>query len=477
MPRRRTVLGAAAMATTSAALPHPARAAAATGADRVPAAHAAAGLPSDAAVARQIRAEYLHSWEGYKLAAWGYDEVRPLSGGRNDFFARGHTFGLSIVEALDTLWLMEQDQEVELAADWIEAHFDPAVDAEVQVFEAVIRLVGGLLAGHLCTGRPALLARCRELADRLLPAFTRSPSQLPYRYVNLRTGAVSGSVSPLAEVGTNLVEFGMLSRLTGDDRYWSAAKKAARAVVARRSSLGLLGTALDVESGRWTDTHAIEPNPPVDSFYEYLWAGGELFDDAELRGWYRVLTNAVLKYQADRRDGRLWFRQVDFSTGKTTGHDQSELASFYAGLLGKGGDLDAGQAYYRSWTALLDQYGLLPEQVDYAAGQVRSGRNDLRPEYANSAFDLWRLTGADEYRQTAYRYFRAVRTEQRVSGGYTVAEDVTASPVRLGDLTPGYWFAENLKYLYLMFAAAPRFDYRTGLLSTEGKLVRGAVRS
>ncbi|MGK4584583.1 glycoside hydrolase family 47 protein [Kitasatospora sp. HPMI-4] len=478
LPRRRTLLGAAAMAATTAALPS--AAAHAAGADRTDREHGAdatAGLPSDAEVAEQVRAEYLHGWEGYKRVAWGYDEARPVSGGRDDFFAKGHTFGLSIVEALDTLWLMEQDEEVRLAADWIEEHLDPVVDAEIQVFEAVIRLVGGLLAGYLCTGRTKLLDRCRELADRLLPAFTRSPSHLPYRYVNLRTGAVSGSVSPLAEVGTNAVEFGLLSRLTGDGRYWSAAKRAARAVVTRRSSLDLLGTELDIESGRWTDTHAIEPNPPVDSFYEYLWDGGELLDDADLRGWYRMLTDAVLKYQAERRDGALWFRQVDFGTGKTTGHDQSELASFYAGLLGKGGDLAAGRDYYRSWTGLLDRYQLLPEVVDYASGQVRSARNDLRPEYANSAFDLWRLTGADEYRQTAYRYFQAVRARHKVPGGYTVAEDVTTSPVRLGDLMPGYWFAENLKYLYLMFAAAPRFDYRTGLLSTEGKLVRGAVRS
>ncbi|MFB7664331.1 glycoside hydrolase family 47 protein [Kitasatospora sp. NPDC056138] len=461
LPRRRTVLGAAALATATAALPRSA---------------GAAGLPSDAEVAEEVRTEYLHSWEGYKRAAWGYDEVRPVSGGRNDFFAKGHSFGLSIVEALDTLWLMEQDQEVALAADWIEAHFDPAADAEVQVFEAVIRLVGGLLAGYLCTGRPGLLARCRELADRLLPAFTRSPSRLPYRYVNLRTGAVSGATSPLAEVGTNLLEFGLLSRLTNDDRYWSAAKAAARAVVARRSSLDLLGTSLDIESGRWTDGTSELPNPPVDSFYEYLWAGGELFGDAELRGWYRLLTDAALRHQAEQRGGHLWFRQVDFITGKVTGHEQSELGSFYAGLLGKGGDLETGRAYYRSWTTLLDRYQLLPELVDYATGRVRSPRNDLRPEYANSAFDLWRLTGADEYRQTAYRYFQAVQSRQRVSGGYTVTEDVTAAPVRLGDLTPGYWFAENLKYLYLIFAAAPRFDYRTGLLSTEGKLLRGAVR-
>lgn len=462
LPRRRTLLGAAAMATAGTAVGLPAR---------------AGDLPEDSEVATEVRDEFLHAWEGYKKAAWGYDEVRPVSGGRNDFFASGHTFGLSIVEALDTLWLMELDDEVQLAADWIEAHFDPAVDAAVQVFEMVIRLVGGLLSGYLCTGRPKLLSLCRDLADRLLPAFTKSPTGMPYRYVNLRTGAVSGASSPLAEIGTNLVEFGLLTRLTGDDRYWSSTKRASREVAARRSSLGLLGTTLDIESGRWTDTTSCAPNPPVDSYYEYLWLGSELFDDQELRDLYRLLTDAVLEYQAERPNGHLWFRQVDYASGEVLGHQSSELGAFYPGLLGKGGDLDTGRELYRCWTATLDAFPVLPESFDFLSGHVTNARNDLRPEYANSAFDLWRLTGDAEYKESAYRYFQGLKSHLRVAGGYTVAQDVTTSPMRLGDLTPGYMFAENFKYLYLMFAAAPRFDYRTGLLSTEGKLLRGAVRT
>ncbi len=461
LPRRRTVLGSAALAAAGTAVGRPAR---------------AVDLPSDAAVAKEVREEFRHSWEGYKRAAWGYDEVRPVSGGRNDFFASGHTFGLSIVEALDTLWLMELDGEVALAADWIEAHFDPAADVDIQVFEAVIRLVGGLLAGYLCTGRPKLLARCRELADRLLPAFTRSPTGLPYRYVNLRTGAVSGSTSPLAEIGTNLPEFGLLTRLTGDRKYLDAARRAAREVVSRRSSLDLLGTTLDVESGHWTDTTSCAPNPPVDSFYEYLWLGSELLGDGEVRSWYRLLADAVAKYQLTEAGGHYWYQQVDAGTGEVLGSRQSELAAFYAGLLGKSGDLPTARVYYRSWTALMQLAPVLPESFDLQTGQVLDARNQLRPEYLNSAFDLWRLTGFGEYKQTAYQAFRNVKWAMRVPGGYTVAEDVSASPIRLGDLTPGYWFAESLKYVYLMFAAAPRFDYRTGLLSTEGKLLRGANR-
>jgi mannosyl-oligosaccharide alpha-1,2-mannosidase len=269
-------------------------------------------------------------------------------------------------------------------------------------------------------------------------------------------------------------EFGLLSKLTGNSRYYDASLRTYRAVIARRSSLDLLGTSIDVESGRWTDSAAAAPNPPVDSFYEYLWTGGTLLGDAQLLSWYRLLTGAIVRQQAVTSHGRLWFRQVDHQSGRTIGHGQSELASFYAGLLGKGGDMALGSAYYRSWTDALRQYrGVLPGEIDYRTLKATDPGNALRPEYANSAFDLWRLTGDAWYADTAYQWFSAMRTHQRVPGGYTVAADVTTPRMSLGDYTPGYWFAENLKYPWLIFSASPRFDYATGLLSTEGKVLRG----
>jgi len=431
--------------------------------------------PPDFAVASRIRAEYLHGWTGYTEAAWGEDEVRPVSRSAHAFFAPGRTFGLSIVEALDTLHLMGEDREVERCCAWIEEHFDPAQDTEVQVFESVIRLVGGLLAGYRATGRSTLLARARELGDRLLPAFTASPTGIPYTHVNLRTGAVRGTAVALAEAGSNAMEFGLLSRLTGDPRYIAASMRAYSAVIGRRSSLDLLGTRIHAETGRWLDSTSSAPDPPVDSFYEYLWGGGALLGDRRLTAWYHLLTDAVVRHQSVMADGRLWFRPVDFRTGRPVSQSvrQSELGSFYAGLLAKGGDLPRGAAYLRSWAAALQRHPVLPETIDCTTLDAVDVSGQLRPEFANSAFDLWRLTGDDHYKRAALRYFDGMRTHQRVPGGYTVVGDVTAPGMQPGDLTPGYWFAENLKYLWLMFSGTPRFDYRGGILSTEGKVLTG----
>ena len=435
----------------------------------------AQALTNPSAIAADVRAEFLHGWRGYRSVAWGHDEVLPQSGGTHEFFVPGHPVGLSIVEALDTLYVMELDDELRAASAWTRDNLSFDVDGDFQVFEAVIRLVGGLIAGHLATGEPSLLALARDLADRLLPAFTKSPTGIPYRYVNLRTGAVREPRTNVAEAGTNVLEFGTLSRLVDDAKYFDAAKRALRAIVDRRSSLDLVGTNIDAEKGEWTDDEDFGPNPPADSFYEYLWGGWALLGDADCRRWYRLLTPALLARLADRTSGKLWFRQVNFRTGAPLGTGQSELAAFYAELIAQGGDRAAGEAYYDSWTTVAERYGLIPEEIDYATGEVTDPGYALRPEYANAAFDLWLLTRRQRYRTTARAHFDALKRNCRVAGGYTVVTDVRTTPMALGDLTPGYWFAENMKYLYLLFADAPRFDYARNYLSTEGKILRGLL--
>ena len=108
------------------------------------------------------------------------------------------------------------------------------------VFETSIRLVGGLLSAFHACGDTVLLAKARDLADRLIPSFAASPIGIPHRYINLRTGAVRGRETNPAETGTFLPEFGFLSRATGDDRYRAAAKRALVSMFERRSRIGLV---------------------------------------------------------------------------------------------------------------------------------------------------------------------------------------------------------------------------------------------
>ena len=57
--------------------------------------------------------------------------------------------------------------------------------------------------------------------------------------------------------GSFLLEMGLLSRLTGKPEYEQAARRATKALWERRSSIGLLGSMIDVRSGKWLQTHSV----------------------------------------------------------------------------------------------------------------------------------------------------------------------------------------------------------------------------
>jgi len=416
------------------------------------------------------------AWRGYKARAWGHDQVKPVSGGYEEFFFPGHPMGLSIVEALDTLWLMGLDDAFQEGLDWVltNLHFD--IDAEIQLFEVSIRLLGGLLAAYHACGDERLLALARDLANRLTPAFARSPTGMPYRFVNLRTGAVRADpVTFPAEVGSYLPEWGTLARLTGERRFYDLPKAAAKAMYDRRSPIGLLADTINVESGKWLSRQATV-GPPCDSYYEYLWDTWQLHGDRDARGWYDTLTAAILKYQQVTVDGRLWFARVDYETGQVLNHHQTELDAFYGGLLGQGGAMKAGVAYTLSWAAVQDRFGVIPEGFDYATFAATTPTNALRPELADAALNLWLLNRNPLWRRICAKHFQTMKATSRTTWGYSGIADVTRNPMTLDDACPGYWWAEQMKYYWLIFSDTPRFDYRRNYLSTEGKVLLGLRR-
>src|SRR5437763_14043436 len=137
---------------------------------------------------------------------------------------------------------MGLDDEVAMGVAWIRDHLDfHAVAQPVQIFETNIRMVGGLLSGYLATGETVLLAKAKDIADILLPAFQHSPTGAPYRFVNPSTGELSGPQNFLAEIGTIIAEIGTLSRLVGGGTLYQASTNDYTAVCARRAAVHPVG--------------------------------------------------------------------------------------------------------------------------------------------------------------------------------------------------------------------------------------------
>ncbi|KAI7806139.1 putative mannosyl-oligosaccharide 1 [Triplophysa rosa] len=92
------------------------------------------------------------AWDNYKLYAWGKNELRPLT--RNGHIGNmfGGLRGASIVDSLDTLYIMGLMEEYEEAKEWIQNNLDLNSNGEASVFEVNIRYVGGLLSAFYLTG-------------------------------------------------------------------------------------------------------------------------------------------------------------------------------------------------------------------------------------------------------------------------------------------------------------------------------------
>ena len=94
---------------------------------------------------------------------------------------------------------------------------------------------------------------------------------IPYGTVNLRYGVPRGEtpVTSTASATTYLMEFGLLSRLTGDAQFEHSARRAITALWNARSRLNLVGGHIDVQRSVWTHRDA-GIGTSIDSFYEYL---------------------------------------------------------------------------------------------------------------------------------------------------------------------------------------------------------------
>lgn len=414
-----------------------------------------------ARMAGRVREEFLHAWTGYRTYAWGHDVLLPLSRAPRDWYSR--SLLMTPVDALDTLLLMGLDAQAKDARELIDAKLSFDADIDVKHFEIVIRLLGGLLSGYERTGDRRLLALAQDLGNRLLPAFD-SPTGLPYVNVNLRTGHASGTDSNPAEAGSLLLEYGTLSRLTGNPVYYAKAKRALVATYARRSRIGLVGERFDVENGRWTRTTS-HVGARIDSYYEYLWKCWRLFGDRDCLAMWTPSIAAVDRYVLEDVHGALWSGQVDMASGRRTGHEYGALDAFFPGLLAYSGDLRRARRLQDSSFAMWRLHGIEPEAYDYRRGMVTAPEYPLRPEIIESTWYLYRLTGDARYRTMGKVLFEDFVRYCRTDAGYAALKSVVTK--EQADDMESFVLAETFKYFYLLFAPPRTLDLDEVVLNTE----------
>jgi mannosyl-oligosaccharide alpha-1,2-mannosidase len=192
--------------------------------------------------------------------------------------------GWIIVDALDTLMLMNLTTQLKHAREWISTTLTYELDHDVNTFETTIRMLGGFLTAHylqtefpnMCPvdlgsgGEDLYLEKATDLAERVIGAFD-SPSGIPWSSVNLKTmqgikSHADGGAASLAEATTVQLEMKYLAKLTGEKNYWDKVEKVMEVVDASGEPDGLKGLFIHPETGQFSSNN-IRLGSRGDSFY------------------------------------------------------------------------------------------------------------------------------------------------------------------------------------------------------------------
>lgn len=443
------------------------------------------------------------AWDHYVQYAFGMDELKPQSGlGSNPWGG----LGITLVDALDTLWLMDMKDEFWKARDWVRDHLNHADAGLVSLFETTIRDLGGLLSAYDWSGDQVFLDKATDLGERLLRGFDGSPSGLPFGGVSLKDGfsanaGWTGGNSILAEFGSIQLEFRYLAKLTGRPELALKTDRVFEILHAISPDNGLFPYFYQNKPGIGEGAMPIPANNMLtfgamsDSFYEYmlkLWLQSgktepmyrEMYDEA-MDGLHRELLQksvpSGLTYIAEKNNGTLDLKM-------------DHLVCFMGGLLALGAytdpqGLDSERAVRDLRTAKALTYtcyqmyarmitGISAERVRFVDGQdfeidKTASYYLLRPEAIESMFILNQLTGDPVYREWGWEIFQAIEKYCKAKYGYGALSNVQDPNGPPRDSMESFFLAETLKYSYLLQDPHTEIDLlRKHVFNTEAHPLR-----
>ncbi|XP_048206502.1 mannosyl-oligosaccharide 1,2-alpha-mannosidase IC isoform X1 [Perognathus longimembris pacificus] len=427
------------------------------------------------------------SWQSYRRYAMGKNELRPLTKDGYEGSMFGGLSGATIIDSLDTLYLMELKEEFQEAKTWVEESFHLNVSGEASLFEVNIRYIGGLLSAYYLTGEEVFRIKAIKLGEKLLPAFN-TPTGIPKGIVNFKSGswgwATAGSSSILAEFGSLHLEFLHLTELSGNQVFAEKVRNIRKVLRKIDKPFGLYPNFLSPVSGSWVQHH-VSIGGLGDSFYEYLiksWLMSAK-TDMEAKNMYYEALEAIETYLLNVSPGGLTY--IAEWRGGILDHKMGHLACFSGGMISLGAEdaKEEKRAYYRELAAQItrtchESYARSDTKLGPEAFWFNSGREAvatqlsesyyiLRPEVVESYMYLWRQTHDPIYREWGWEVVMALEKYCRTEGGFSGIQDVYSSNPNHDNKQQSFFLAETLKYLYLLFSEDDMLSLEDWVFNTE----------
>uniref|UniRef100_A0A8C8GLJ1 alpha-1,2-Mannosidase n=1 Tax=Oncorhynchus tshawytscha TaxID=74940 RepID=A0A8C8GLJ1_ONCTS len=437
----------------------------------------------------KIKEMMTFAWDSYKRYAWGSNELRPVSKQGHSSNLFGSIKGATIVDALDTLYIMEMFEDFDMATEWVEKNLDFNVNAEVSVFEVNIRFVGGLLSAYYLSGKEVFRRKAIELGEKLLPAF-KTPTGIPWALLNLKSGIgrnwpwASGGSSILAEYGTLHLEFMHLSKLSGNPAFAEKVMNIRKVLNRLDKPQGLYPNYLNPNSGQWGQHH-VSVGGLGDSFYEYLlkaWLMSDKTDEEGKKLYYEALQAIETSLMRKSSGGLTYIAEWK---GGLLEHKMGHLTCFAGGMIALGADgapedktghqmeqaSEIARTCHESYARTTLKLGPEAFRFDGGVEAIATRQNEkyfiLRPEVIETYMYMWRFTHDPKYREWGWEAVQALEKHCRVEGGYSGVRDVYASSPNHDDVQQSFYLAETLKYLYLLFSDDDHLPLEHWVFNTE----------
>ena len=420
---------------------------------------------------KSIRDAMSFIWKNYREHAWGYDELKPVTRrGQNNWGG----MGVTLVDSLDTLWIMGLKDEFYSARNWVRDSLKFDSVGTVSVFETTIRELGGLLAAYDLSKDQAFLTASKDLGHRLVRAFDTS-SGIPLSRVDMKRhhgASFGGGRAVLSELGSLQVEFRYLAQATGEKDFEAASMRCLQLLNKKMPKSGLFPIHVDIRTGTPADK-IITLGALGDSFYEYLlklWLQGRR-KETWLRKMYDQSVNGIVAHllKFSRPSGLAYLGDFD---GRSTKNKMDHLVCFLPGTLALGAytdpdGLDSARARRDLTLAkalmytCVQMYMKMPSGISGEYVEFGSSGHDfespprvhfyiLRPETAESLYILHYLTGDEHYREWAWDIWQHIDRHCKTKGGYGALRNVYKPSEGVDDRMESFFLAETLKYLYLI---------------------------
>jgi len=375
------------------------------------------------------------------------------------------------------MYIMGLKDEFKLAREFVARNLTFERDNDVQLFEIVIRALGGLLSAYHLSGDMVFLDKALELGNRLYPCFS-GPTKIPCNRVNLKTGKGSFIEISTAETGTIQLEFRDLARAAKQTQFETAMDDINNHLHKMHKWDNLVACFINAQTGTFRMSSTVSVGASADSYYEYLlkqWlqtgkTNNQLKDD---------FTNSVismrrhlLKYTEPNQ-----FAFVGAYSGMNSQNFRAEmehLACFLPGTLAMAYMTGMGHDYLELAAELTrtcyEMYRAMPTGLspEVAGMNIQPGNKEdiyvhygaqynlQRPETVESIFYMYRATGDKKYQNWGWEIFRSFEKHTRLAEGYASIDSVQR-PENVGyrDKMETFYLAETLKYLYLLFSDDP----------------------